>query len=84
MPAYEYQCESCNNRFETRQKMSDSAIETCPRCGGHVRRLISGGAGAITRGASTSSYAAAPSCGMGGPCCRQGAGCMGGDGACEF
>ena len=32
--------------------MSDAAIDHCPECGGNVKRLISGGAGAITKGAS--------------------------------
>jgi putative FmdB family regulatory protein len=52
LPAYEYLCEECSCHFEKRQKMSDAAVEQCPECGGHVRRLISGGAGAITKGAS--------------------------------
>jgi putative FmdB family regulatory protein len=43
MPLYEYQCESCNNRFEKIQKsFSDPPVETCPKCGqGPVRKLIS-------------------------------------------
>jgi putative FmdB family regulatory protein len=63
MPAYEYLCDSCDTRFEKRQKMSDEVLESCPACGGHVKRLISGGAGAITKGASQSSYAP-PQCGL--------------------
>ena len=43
MPLYEYQCESCSNRFEKIQKSyTDPAPETCPKCGkGPVRKLIS-------------------------------------------
>jgi putative FmdB family regulatory protein len=43
MPLYEYQCESCNKRFEKIQKSyTDPAPETCPTCGkGPVRKLIS-------------------------------------------
>jgi putative FmdB family regulatory protein len=43
MPLYEYQCESCNNRFEKIQKsFNDPPPETCPKCGkGPVRKLIS-------------------------------------------
>jgi putative FmdB family regulatory protein len=43
MPLYEYQCESCNNRFEKIQKsFSEPLVETCPKCGkGPVRKLIS-------------------------------------------
>ncbi len=66
MPAYEYACEACGDHFTLRQKMSDPEIEACPKCGGAVRRLISGGAGVMTKGGAV---AAAPSaCGMGGCC----------------
>jgi putative FmdB family regulatory protein len=41
MPLYEYQCEACEHRFEVIQKFSDSPIETCQRCGGTVRKLLS-------------------------------------------
>lgn len=41
MPLYEYQCEACGHRFEVIQKFSDPPIETCPRCGGAVRKLLS-------------------------------------------
>jgi len=40
MPLYEYECEKCGHRFETIQKFSDPPIETCPKCGGHVHKLI--------------------------------------------
>ena len=78
MPAYEYLCEVCACHFEQRQKMSEQAIELCPECGGAVRRLISGGAGTISKGGTqhSSGYPEPPSaCGLGGPCCGQGAGC---------
>ena len=73
MPAYEYQCQSCAARFERRQKMSDPEVESCPDCGGHVKRLISAGAGVISKGAG--SYSAAPACEMGGACCAPEGGC---------
>jgi putative FmdB family regulatory protein len=41
MPLYEYQCKSCQNRFELRQKFSDSPASICPECGGEVEKLIS-------------------------------------------
>lgn len=41
MPLYEYQCEACGHRFEVIQKFSDLPVETCPRCGGAVRKLLS-------------------------------------------
>ncbi len=80
MPAYEYQCDRCETHFEARQKMSDKVLENCPQCGGHVKRLISGGAGAITRGGQASSYAPPP-CQTGGSCC--GGACMGHGSPCE-
>jgi putative FmdB family regulatory protein len=63
MPAYEYECRDCGGHFERRQKMSEPEIDSCPSCGGSVKRLISGGAGAITKGGAS----AGPACGMG-PC----------------
>jgi putative FmdB family regulatory protein len=41
MPLYEYQCESCSHRFERIQKFSDPPVDTCPKCGAKVRKLIS-------------------------------------------
>lgn len=41
MPLYEYQCKSCNNIFELRQKFSDPPASACPGCGGGVEKLIS-------------------------------------------
>jgi len=77
MPAYDYECNACGSHFQQRQKMSDPELESCPGCGGGVKRLISGGAGVISRGGSQSStFAEARSqCGLEGPCCGQGGGC---------
>ncbi len=42
MPLYEYECESCKNRFEKIVQYSDPSIDTCPKCGkGPVRKLFS-------------------------------------------
>jgi len=42
MPLYEYQCEECDHRFEVIQKsFSDPPVQTCPKCGGPVRKLMS-------------------------------------------
>jgi putative FmdB family regulatory protein len=41
MPLYEYQCEKCEQRFERIQKFSDPPVDTCPNCGGKVRKLLS-------------------------------------------
>ena len=41
MPLYEYECESCGNRFERIQKFSDPLVDACPSCSGPVRKLLS-------------------------------------------
>jgi len=41
MPLYEYKCEACGNRFEKIVKFSDPPLETCPKCGGKVEKLLS-------------------------------------------
>ena len=33
MPIYEYQCQSCDNRLEALQKISDAPKLDCPACG---------------------------------------------------
>ena len=41
MPLYEYQCDACAHRFELIQKFSDAPADTCPKCGGSVKKLLS-------------------------------------------
>jgi len=41
VPIYEYQCESCTNKFEVKQSIKDAPLIACPRCGKPVQRLIS-------------------------------------------
>src|SRR3954453_22594442 len=41
MPLYEYECDACAHRFERIQKFSDPLVDICPKCGGHVRKLLS-------------------------------------------
>ena len=48
MPTYEYRakdrsasCGHCAESFEVHQSMSDSALTTCPVCGGAVERMLS-------------------------------------------
>jgi putative FmdB family regulatory protein len=40
MPIYEYQCNSCNFRFERRQGFHDKPVARCPKCRGEARRVI--------------------------------------------
>lgn len=39
-------------RFEVQQKMSDPPLKTDPQTGEPVRRIITGGSGLVTHGAS--------------------------------
>ena len=39
-------------RFEVQQKMSDAALKTDPKTGQPIRRIIIGGSGWVTHGAS--------------------------------
>ena len=41
MPLYEYQCDACAHRFEQIRRFSDPPLESCPECGGAVRKLVS-------------------------------------------
>jgi putative FmdB family regulatory protein len=40
MPTYEYLCQSCGNRFEAFQHITDDPLTECPKCGGHIRRVL--------------------------------------------
>lgn len=50
MPTYEYECKDCKHRFEEFQKITDTPLSKCPKCGGQLRRLITGGVGLIFKG----------------------------------
>ncbi len=50
MPTYEYECMECAHRFDVFQSIKDAPVETCKKCGGKVRKLISSGAGIIFKG----------------------------------
>jgi len=41
MPIYEYGCSNCNNEFEVFQKITEEPVTQCPRCHGHVKKLMS-------------------------------------------
>lgn len=42
MPIYEYQCEICDHKLETIQKLSDAPLTECPECGeSTLRKLVS-------------------------------------------
>jgi putative FmdB family regulatory protein len=52
MATYDYECTACGRAFETTHSMAAAALRKCPKCGKlKLRRLISGGAGVIFKGA---------------------------------
>lgn len=50
MPTYEYRCRTCGYEFEEFQSITDKPLTECPKCGGFVERLISGGGGLLFHG----------------------------------
>jgi putative FmdB family regulatory protein len=52
MPNYDYECDTCGNRFEVFQSMNDAKLTACPdaECEGKVRRLLGTGGGIIFKG----------------------------------
>jgi putative FmdB family regulatory protein len=73
MPLYEYQCTSCNETFELRQKFSDPPASVCPKCGGEMKKLISQSGFALKGGGwygdgYGNNSTPAPSCPSGGNC----------------
>ena len=49
MPTYEYKCEKCGD-FELWQSIKDNALQSCPKCGSKVERLISANVGFVFKG----------------------------------
>lgn len=49
MPVYEYCCEHCGT-FEVYRSITAEPLQTCPHCGGKVRKLISRNVSVLYRG----------------------------------
>jgi putative FmdB family regulatory protein len=41
VPIYEYECETCHDRFEVMQKFSDKPRKKCVKCGGPIHKILS-------------------------------------------
>jgi len=50
MPTYEYECKDCKEKFDISQSMSAEPLKVCPKCKGHLKRLIGKGSGIIFKG----------------------------------
>ena len=49
MPTYSYACTQCGDRFDAVQAFSDSALTTCTKCRGRLRKLF-GNVGVVFKG----------------------------------
>ncbi|MFM1957830.1 MAG: hypothetical protein RI929_193 [Actinomycetota bacterium] len=38
MPTYSYVCKDCEHAFEIQQSFSDTALTSCPKCAGELRK----------------------------------------------
>ncbi|MBI4824373.1 MAG: zinc ribbon domain-containing protein [Nitrospirae bacterium] len=41
MPVYEYSCKICGKTYEFIRRFKDKPLNTCPECGGPMKKLIS-------------------------------------------
>ena len=82
MPTYEYECLSCEHKFEILQGINAKPISKCPNCGKKVRKLISSTGGFIFKGSGfyATDYQAAkksPKSAPSATCPKAGQGCTG-------
>jgi putative FmdB family regulatory protein len=40
VPIYEYECSTCECRFERKQRFDEEPVGICPSCEGRARRVI--------------------------------------------
>ncbi len=67
MPIFEFECESCHNRFEEIRRATDTTTPECPSCHEKkVKKLVSAGAIRANGVSVGSADFSAPSCSMGG------------------
>ena len=50
MPTYDYICDDCGYNFEEFHAITAAPLKKCPKCQGHVRRLIGAGNGFLFKG----------------------------------
>jgi putative FmdB family regulatory protein len=49
VPTYSYACTECGDRFDAVQAFSDSALTTCAKCNGRLRKMF-GNVGVVFKG----------------------------------
>jgi len=50
MPTYDYKCLDCGYTFEQFQRITEAHLTVCPKCNGHIKRLIGAGSIPIFKG----------------------------------
>ena len=50
MPTYDYKCLDCGYTFELFQRITEEHLTVCPKCNGHIKRLIGAGSMPIFKG----------------------------------
>jgi putative FmdB family regulatory protein len=40
MPTYGYRCGSCGHEFEIQQRITAQPLDTCPKCGGKLSKML--------------------------------------------
>jgi len=40
VPIYGYRCTNCGHQFEIQQRMSDEALQVCPKCQGKLTKVL--------------------------------------------
>ncbi len=50
MPTYIYKCNSCEDTFEVRQRMTDDPLTKCPKCGEETVRRVINNVGIVFKG----------------------------------
>lgn len=50
MPTYDYVCDDCGYHFEEFQSITSEPLTKCPKCRGHIHRLIGAGNGFLFKG----------------------------------
>jgi len=62
MPTYDYKCQSCSDTIEVYQSITADPLTACEKCGGPLKKLITGGGGFMVKGGSSKQSRKAAGC----------------------